>query len=57
MGHGMRIYLIGFMIGVIGLVAANQLRADEYCCDGNVATLSAGAGTVEQIVPDMAAAR
>jgi hypothetical protein len=25
----MRLYIIGFMIGVIGLVAANQVRAGE----------------------------
>ena len=27
----MRMYVIGFMVGVIGLVAANQVRADEPC--------------------------
>ena len=27
----MRIYVIGFMVGVIGLVAANQVQADERC--------------------------
>lgn len=27
----MRMYVIGFMVGVIGLVAANQVRADERC--------------------------
>jgi hypothetical protein len=27
----MRIYFIGLMVGVMGLVAANQVRADEHC--------------------------
>ena len=27
----MRMYIIGAMVGVIGLVAANQVRADEHC--------------------------
>lgn len=27
----MRLYIIGFMVGVIGLVAANQVRAEEGC--------------------------
>jgi hypothetical protein len=27
----MRLYIIGIMVGAIGLVAANQVRADERC--------------------------
>ena len=27
----MRIYIIGLMVGAIGLVAASQVRADEHC--------------------------
>jgi hypothetical protein len=27
----MRMYIIGVTVGVIGLVAANQVRADEHC--------------------------
>jgi hypothetical protein len=27
----MRMYVIGVMVGVIGLVAANQVQADEHC--------------------------
>jgi hypothetical protein len=31
MGLWMRLYIIGIMIGAIGLVAANQVRAEERC--------------------------
>jgi len=27
----MRLYIIGLMVGVIGLVAANQVRAEDRC--------------------------
>ena len=39
-GQRMRIYVIGFMVGVIGLVAANQVRAGERCAGAFVGTAS-----------------
>ena len=36
----MRIYVIGFMVGVIGLVAANQVRAGERCAEAFAGTAS-----------------
>lgn len=38
----MRIYVIGFMVGVIGLVAANQVRPDA----GSVASIDYAEGSV-----------
>ena len=43
----MRIYVIGFMVGVIGLVAANQVRADECCVEalGCIASIDNAGGS------------
>ena len=48
----MRIYIIGLMVGAIGLVAAGQVRADEPCGLKSGAVLSVQRWNVEQIKPN-----
>jgi hypothetical protein len=50
-GIQMRLYIIGFMVGVIGLVAANQVRADERCGLRSDAVLKVQRWNVEQTGP------
>ncbi len=45
----MRLYIIGIMIGAIGLVAANQVRAQERCGLKSGAVLSVQRWNVEEI--------
>lgn len=47
----MRMYIIGVMVGVIGLVAANQVRADEHCGLKSGAVLKVQRWNVEQAKP------
>jgi hypothetical protein len=47
----MRMYIIGVMVGVIGLVAANQVRADEHCGLKSAAVLNVQRWTIEQTKP------
>ena len=44
-------YIIGVMVGVIGLVAANQVRADEHCGLKSGAVLKVQRWNVEQSKP------
>ncbi|MCB1445364.1 MAG: hypothetical protein KDJ87_06060 [Rhizobiaceae bacterium] len=43
----MRLYIIGIMVGALGLVAANQVRAEERCGLMSDAALTVQPGTVE----------
>jgi len=47
----MRMYIIGAMVGAIGLVAANQVRADEHCGLKSGAVLTVQRWNVEQTKP------
>lgn len=47
----MRMYIIGVMVGVMGLVAANQVRADEHCGLKSGTVLKVQRWNVEQIKP------
>lgn len=44
-------YVIGVMVGIIGLVAANQVRADEHCGLKSGAVLKVQRWNVEQTKP------
>ena len=47
----MRMYVIGVMVGVIGLVAANQVRADEHCGLKSPSVMQVLHWSVEQAKP------
>jgi hypothetical protein len=47
----MRMYVIGFMVGVIGLVAANQVHAEERCGLRSDAVLKVQRWNVGRIKP------
>lgn len=47
----MRMYIIGFMVGVVGLVAAGQVRADERCGLRSDAVLKVQRWHVEKTKP------
>jgi hypothetical protein len=44
-------YIIGVMVGIAGLVAANQVRADEHCGLKSGAVLQVQRWTIEQTRP------
>jgi hypothetical protein len=47
----MRMYIIGVMVGIMGLVAANQVRADERCGLKSGSVIKVESWNVEQIKP------
>ena len=47
----MRIYIFGLMVGVFGLVAANQVRADEHCGLKSGTVIKVQRFNVEQTAP------
>lgn len=47
----MRMYIIGVMVGVVGLVAANQVRADGHCGLKSGTVLKVQRWNVEQVKP------
>lgn len=48
----MRMYIIGVMVGIAGLVAANQVRADEHCGLKSAGVMDVLHWDVEQAKPE-----
>jgi hypothetical protein len=57
----MRLYIIGFMVGVIGLVAANQVRAEEgaymIACNSSITSTDGSGEIINRGLPCLSARR